>query len=276
MMKPFLAVFTLLFSSLTALGQANFVRPGDNLVLENIPAIPASIVEQAAPYGEVRAATLADWDPSHLEMLITTRFADVPQVHLVKMPGGARTQLTFFPDRVAGAHYGPKGSNYFTFVKDVGGGEWFQYYRYDLADGKVSLLTDGKSRNSGAVFAHDDNRFAYSSTRRSGQDTDLWVMDATDAKTDHMLLQLQGGGWEAADWSPDNGKLLVVQEISANESYLWLVDVSTGEKKMLTPKTGAEEVAYSGGTSTKMAKASTPPPIATQSSSGSPMLTSLP
>jgi dipeptidyl aminopeptidase/acylaminoacyl peptidase len=252
-MKPFLAVFTLLFSSLAS-GQANVVRPGDNLVLENIPAIPASLVEQAYPYGEVRTASLADWDPSRLEMLITTRFADVPQVHQVKMPGGARTQLTFFPDRVTGAHYGPKGSNYFTFVKDVGGGEWFQFYRYDLADGKVSLLTDGKSRNFGSALAHDDNRFAYSSTRRTGQDTDIWVMDATDAKTDHMLLQLQGGGWYATDWSPDNKKLLVLQEISANESYLWLVDVSTGEKKMLTAKTGGEDVAYSGGTFSKDGK----------------------
>jgi len=253
-MKPFLAVFPLLFSSLTVLGQANVVRPGDNLVLENIPAIPASIVEQASPYGEVRAAAIADWDRSRVEMLITTRFADVAQVHLVKMPGGARTQLTFFPDRVAGAHYGPKGSNYFTFLKDVGGGEWFQFYRYDLADGKVSLLTDGKSRNSGAAFAHDDHRIAYSSTRRTGQDTDIWVVDATDAKTDHMLLQLQGGGWQATDWSPDNRKLLVIQEISANQSYLWLVDVASGEKKMLTPKTGAEEVAYSGGIFSKDGK----------------------
>jgi len=92
------------------------------------------------------------------------------------------------------------------------------------------------------VYAHDDNRFAYSSTRRSGEDTDLWVMDATDARTDRMLLQLQGGGWEATDWSPDNQTLLVVQEVSANESYLWLVNVSTGEKKMLTPKAGTEEV----------------------------------
>ena len=48
-MRPLLAVFTLLFSSLAVLGQANVVRPGDNLVLENIPAIPASIVEQAYP-----------------------------------------------------------------------------------------------------------------------------------------------------------------------------------------------------------------------------------
>ena len=140
------------------------------------------------------------------------------------------------------------------FTKDIGGGEWFQYYRYDLADGNVILLTDGKSRNTGRVAAHHDNRFAYSSTRRTGQDTDIWIMDATDPKTDHMLLQVDGGGWGAQDWSPDNKKLLVHQGISANQSYLWLVDVAGGEKKLLTPKSGNEEVAYGGAVFSKDGK----------------------
>lgn len=230
------------------------IRPGDNLVLENIPPIPASIAEKAFQYGEVRAAGLEDWDPVRREMLIGTRFADVPQVHMVKMAGGARTQLTFFPDRVLGAHYGPKGSNYFTFVKDVGGGEWFQFYRYDMADGTITLLTDGKSRNTGPAYAHDDNRIAYSSTRRTGQDTDVWIMDASDPKTDRMLLQLEGGGWGITDWSPDNKKLILFQEISAAQSYLWLVDVASGEKKLLTPKTGQDEIAYGGGVFSKDGK----------------------
>jgi dipeptidyl aminopeptidase/acylaminoacyl peptidase len=277
--KRLLAIFALLFLSLPTFAQNNaaqssaaqtqaiqtqaaptqatqpqVIRPGDNLVIENIPAIPAAIAEKAFQYGEVRAAGLQDWNPSRREMLILTRFADVPQVHAVKMPGGARTQLTFFPDRVAGAHYGPKGSNYFTFVKDIGGGEWFQFYRYDLADGHVTLLTDGKSRNTGRAFAHNDNRLAYSSTRRTGQDTDIWIVDATNPTTDHMLLQLEGGGWAATDWSPDNRKLLVAQEISANQSYLWLVDTASGEKKLLTAKTGAEEVVYDGGQFSKDGK----------------------
>ena len=257
MMKRLSIVSALVLMTLPALAQndaataPNVVRPGDNLVIENIPPIPASIAEQAAQYSEVRSAGFEDWDPVRREMLIVTRFADVPQVHLVKMPGGARTQLTFFPDRVGGAHYGPKGTNYFVFVKDVGGGEWFQFYRYDLADGKITLLTDGKSRNTGMVFSHNQSRIAYSSTRRTGQDTDIWVMDPTDPKSDHMLLQLDGGGWDVTDWSPDNKKLLVLQEISANQTYLWLVDVATGEKKLLTPKSGSEEVAYGGGTFNK-------------------------
>ncbi len=258
-MKRFLAIFALLLTSVAlaqkdSAAQQNSIRPGDNLVVENIPPVPAAIAEKAAQYGEVRSAAFEDWDPSRREMLIATRFADVPQIHLVKMPGGARTQLTFFPDRIAGAHYGPKGSNYFTFVKDIGGGEWFQFYRYDVADGNVTLLTDGKSRNTGGAFAHNDNRFAYSSTRRTGQDTDIWIMDATNRKTDRMLLQLEGGGWGATGWSPDTKKLLVLQEISANQSYLWLADTATGEKKLLTPKTGQEEVAYSGGVFSKDGK----------------------
>ena len=63
-------------------------------------------------------------------------------------------------------------------------------------------------------------------------------MDPTDPKTDKLLLQVEGGGWGVASWSADNKKLLVVNEVSANETYLWLVDVATGEKKMLTPKSG--------------------------------------
>jgi dipeptidyl aminopeptidase/acylaminoacyl peptidase len=263
-MKGCLAVFlllpVLLLATPAASAQGNpaapaaVLHPGDNLVIENVPAIPASIAEKAFQYGEVRTAAFEDWDPVRREMLIVTRFADVPQVHMVKSPGGSRTQLTFFPDRITGAHYGPQGSNYFTFVKDVGGGEWFQFYRYDLADGNVTLLTDGKSRNTDGAFAHHDNRFAYSSTRRTGQDTDIWIMDATNPKTDHMLLQLDGGGWSATDWSPDNKKLLLKQELSANQSYLWLVDVASGEKKLLTSKNGQEEVAYNGGIFSKDGK----------------------
>ena len=58
-----------------------------------------------------------------------------------------------------------------------------------------------------------------------------------------MVLQLEGGGWTPTDWSPDDKQILLNQEISANESYVWLVDASSGEKKLLTPK-GADQVAY--------------------------------
>src|SRR5262249_9955808 len=65
-----------------------------------------------------------------------------------------------------------------------------------------------------------------------------------DPKSDRMLLQLQGGGWIPGDWSPDNNRYLLYEELSVNESYLWLADATTGEKKLITPKGGPEKTAY--------------------------------
>jgi dipeptidyl aminopeptidase/acylaminoacyl peptidase len=46
---------------------------------------------------------------------------------------------------------------------------------------------------------------------------------------------LEGGGWGPEDWSPDDSKILLKEEISLNEAYLWLVDTTTGEKTALMP-----------------------------------------
>ena len=67
----------------TARAQDGAIAPGENLVVEGVPAIPASLVETAGRYGSYRSATLADWSPTRREMLIATRFADTPQLHLV-------------------------------------------------------------------------------------------------------------------------------------------------------------------------------------------------
>jgi dipeptidyl aminopeptidase/acylaminoacyl peptidase len=178
-------------------------------------------------------------------MLIVTRFGNTNQVHVVKAPGGARTQLTFFPDRTGGGEFEPSTGDFFVFSKDVGGGEFFQLYRYGVADGAITLLTDGKSRNTGLVWSHSGKWIGYGSTRRTGDDVDIYVMDPRDPKTDRRVADFQGGGWEVADFSPDDRTLLVVEGISINETYFWLVDVATGQKTLLTPKGGKEQVAWS-------------------------------
>jgi dipeptidyl aminopeptidase/acylaminoacyl peptidase len=227
-----------------ARAQNGAIAPAESLIVEGVPAIPASLVETAGRYGSYRSATLADWNPSGREMLIATRFADTAQLHLVKTPGGERHQLTFFTDAVGNGRFHPNGGNYIVFSKDVGGGEWYQLYRYDVASGDVTLLTDGKSRNLIGPWSSSGDQIAYMSTRRTGKDTDLWVMNPADPKSDHLLMKVEGGGWQPMDWSPDDKKILLAEELSINESYLWLVDTTTGEKTELTPRNTSEKVSY--------------------------------
>ena len=118
----------------------------------------------------------------------------------------------------------------------------------------MTLLTDGKSRNLLGPWSSSGDQVAYVSTRRTGQDTDLWVMNPADPKSDHLLTQLKGGGWEPVDWAPDDKHILLLEEVSINESYLWLVDTATGEKTELTPRDAKEKVAYSSARFSKDGK----------------------
>ena len=246
-MRRVLSRFALLLAATVAIAQPAGVVPGDNLVLDGIPPIPAAIAESVGRYTEARAAALASWHPSRREMLISTRFGDTNQVHWVKLPGGARKQMTFFPERVGGSTFPRHADGYFVFTRDVGGNEFSQVFRFDVASGDVTLVSDGgRSQNSLGPFSHKGDRMAYGSTRRNGADRDIYVVDPADPRTDRRVLEVRGGGWGVSDWSPDDTALLLVESISINESYLWLLDLATGTKRLLTPK-GAEKVAYGGG-----------------------------
>src|SRR5271163_3286009 len=183
-----------LISGLAVRAQEAALTPPESLVVEDVPKIPASLADTAGRYGSYRAASLVDWHPTRREMLIATRFGDTPQLHAVKMPEGARQQLTFFSDAVTNGRFYPKTGDYIIFSKDIGGGEWYQLYRYDVKTGDVLLLTDGEARNLLGPWSSKGGRIAYMSTRRTGKDTDLWVMDPSDPKTDHLITQLTGGG----------------------------------------------------------------------------------
>ncbi len=220
------------------------IQPNENLVVEGIPPLPTTIAQQVDRYTQFRAASLSTWHPMKREMLISTRFADVAQVHQLQMPMGARQQLTFFPERVSGASFQPTEGKYFVFSKDVGGNEFAQNYRYDLETGDVTLLTDGKSKNSRGTWSRQGDRMVYSSTRRTGKDTDFYIIDPLHPEAHRLLCQNSGGGWMAMDWSPDDTTILAMEYVSINESYLWTIDRKTGQKTRLTPKGKIPTVSY--------------------------------
>ena len=68
---------------------------------EGVPSIPAELNERLARYGQIRSAAFEDFGPDG-SVLVSTRFGDTVQLHLVPFPGGRREQLTFESDPVAG------------------------------------------------------------------------------------------------------------------------------------------------------------------------------
>jgi dipeptidyl aminopeptidase/acylaminoacyl peptidase len=242
-MKTFRLLLLVVALCIGCFGQDAVIAPNQNLILQNIPPVPASIAERADRYTDYRVANMFGWHPERREILLGTRFGDTQQVHSVAMPMGARTQVTFFADRVGDASYPPHSGAYFLFRKDVGGGEWYQIFRFDTSSGGITMLTDGKSRNEEFRWSNGGDRIAYGSTRRNGADVDFYVMNPSDKSSDKMLTTNQGGGWQVADWSPDDRTLLAVNFVSINESYLWLVDAASGQKTELTPH-GGEKVFY--------------------------------
>ena len=222
------------------------ITPAENLVVDGVPAIPASLAAEVRRYTESRSAGFADWHPTRREILISTRFGNTPQIHRVAMPGGARQQLTFFDEPIGGARYEPREGRYFLFLKDVGGNEFASLYRYDVADGRVTQLTFGeRAQTGGGTWNHAGTAIAYSSTQRNGADRDIWTMDPMNPASARLVLQVSGGGWGVEDWSPDDRNLLVGEYISVNQSFLWVVNVATGERTPLFPR-GQDTVAYGG------------------------------
>ena len=216
----------------------------ENLVTEGIPPIPLSLVERVNQYTHFRSASLQSWHPTKREILISTRFGDVAQIHQVAMPGGMRKQLTFYPERISGASYVPEDGRHFVFSKDIGGNEFSQNFRYDLKTGAATLLTDGKSRNSRGTWSSKGDRMAYTSTRRTGQDNDFYVVNPLDPKSDRLVAKATGGGWGVLDWSADDRTLLAIEYRSANESNLHTIDLTMGAKTQISPPQTGVKVAY--------------------------------
>lgn len=231
MKTPLLISLLILLIALPAAGEPPFLVPGDNMTLDGIPSIPVAIADDAGRYGQYRSARFAEWHPERLEMLVTTRFGNTSQIHRVAAPGASREQLTFFDEPVRGVSaYVSNGldAEFFTYIRDVGGAEFYQLYRHDMAAGRSTLLSDGSKRHSGGVLSQAGDLLGY--TRRDADEegafTQIRIIDPKIPESDRLVTTLRGGGWRTADWSPDDKSVLLIEYISINDSRVWVIRVA--------------------------------------------------
>jgi dipeptidyl aminopeptidase/acylaminoacyl peptidase len=215
-----------------------------NLVIENIPDIPTELRERLNQYQNTRGASPSSWSPNGNSILMNTRFAETSQIHIISTPGGARKQLTFFKEPVSGGNFCPNPLyNGFMFTKDIGGNEFRQLHWFDLTTGKYEMISDGgRTQNSNVIWSEDGTQFMYTSTRKNGKDYHLFLGSMQDMKNVRPILEREGS-WDAVDWSTDSKKVLVSNNISANKSFLYLLDLATGTLEQIN-SAAKEDVAY--------------------------------
>ena len=246
MKKNILMPILLSVFAIGAQEKKNTVVPNENLITENIAEIPKELANQVKKYSESRGASLAEIHPNKDEIIISTRFGSTSQLHRVIKPMGARTQITFFDEPVTGVTYEPLKAEYLVYSKDVGGNEFGQLYKLDLKTLQSKLLTDGgRSQNGGVTWRKDGKGFYYSSTKRNGEDRDIYYLDPNDSKSDRLILQVKGGGWGISDISKEGGTLLVSEYVSANESHIWLLEIASGKLSAVTDR-NSKSIVQSG------------------------------
>ncbi len=199
-----------------------------NLVVDGVPELPATLIDELNRYQNARSAQLLGWAGDGI--LVSTRFGDTVQLHHVAEPLGMRRQLTFFAEPVVGASVNPDvGRDGFVYVKDVGGSEFYQLFWYQ--DGASTMLSDGKSRYVGVSWSPSGRWLGYSTTEGNGVDWDLYIRDLEGQR--QVLQEGEGVGWTIEDWSADETRILVSRYISINESRIFELDMATGARRRL-------------------------------------------
>jgi dipeptidyl aminopeptidase/acylaminoacyl peptidase len=192
------------------------------LATEDVPPVPAEVSARLAQYQSARSATFEDWGPNG-SMLISTRFSETAQLHLLPFAGGRREQITFSEEPITSGVVVP-GTSDVLYSQARGGNENWQIYRLDRSQGRSLLLTDGKSRNSMGPVSRKGDRMVYSSNRANGRDMDLYLLDLASGKST-LFLPAKGSFWSMTDWSPDDHGLMLLKVVSVNDSRPYYLDL---------------------------------------------------
>jgi dipeptidyl aminopeptidase/acylaminoacyl peptidase len=206
-----------------------------SLVLRGAPTIPVELRQRVNRYLETRWAKLETLSDDGKHALVTTRFAQTAQAHLLSAPLGARKQLTFENEPVTSLSFVPGGGRSFVLSRDRGGDEQYQIYRHEPDSAETTLLTDGKSRHGPYVWSWDGTRIAYTSNARNGKDMDLYLGDGKSRAAGQLLLE-RSGHWYPIEFSRDGKRLLAAEYVSINDSRLYVIELASREVVRVTPE----------------------------------------
>jgi dipeptidyl aminopeptidase/acylaminoacyl peptidase len=216
-----------------------------NLLLENVPAVPAELADRLRQRQELSSAGFLDWTGDDSRILIAMRAGGISQIHTIGAPKETPRQLTHSQEPLSSA-VAQTGGDGFIYAKDGGGDEYFQLYYHNLKTVKESRLThETGSRNLGAIWSKDGKQLAYLHSPPKSSRYQICVAHANTLASPTIIFD-SPDAMSIEDWSPDGQSLLLSRYVSMNESYIYLLSLK-GELKEINPQPkGAAKIAYNG------------------------------
>jgi len=185
-------------------------------------------------YLNIRSAYTPVWLYRGQRVAFLTEITGTPQVWAVDATGGWPDQLTFFQDKVWTLDASSDGDRLIC-TRDVGGNERYQLFLLSGDGVEVRRLTqDDEAIHHFGSWSHDGQRIAYVSNARDGIHFDVYIQAVEDGQP-KMVFQ-SDGNFRVLAWSPDDTQLILSQEISSARQPLYLLELTSGSVRRLTPE----------------------------------------
>nr|MBN2277068.1 S9 family peptidase [candidate division Zixibacteria bacterium] len=173
------------------------------------------------------------------DIFFKTAMSGISQMYRLTVEGWPY-QLTIFDDGIEWYDVSPGGHKAIVGAS-IGGNEDAQLYLLDIGTGRISQLTNDEKVRYGTIFwRQDESGLFYTSNVENKRDFKIYSHSLTTGE--RTLIFDKEGNNAISDVSGDGTLMLVRHLVSNYASQIYLVNLLTGENRMIA--SGGEETIY--------------------------------
>ncbi len=196
----------------------------------------AAFEARVAAMGRVGSATSPQYSPDGTQIAYITNLSGVPQVWRIPRGGGHPRAVSAGSEPASGVRWSPDGR--LAYAVSPGGGYGARLLLSDVGGIDIRALDDDGEANTFSGDFSADGRYWFRSNVRDAASTDVWIWDPATGRASNAI-PMEGLGWLS---DIQGEKALVGRLVTRGDNNLWLDDLASGKRVLLTPHEGTASV----------------------------------